>query len=370
MKILVIAPLPKNFATATLNGNQLPVKVLVNELRKSHEVNIIDLSKNNIGSKLYIKRFFDIFNILVEIYRQQRNYDLIYLTVAESFLGNVRDLFIYHFCRMNLSKIIIHMLGGAEMKNILSPNNGWIFKINKYFVSKIRAVIVEGNTQAQSFSNVISSSRIHIIPNFAEDFLFSDKNQIESKFGNIVPLKILFLSNMLFGKGHNELVEAYSMLDVEIKNKITIDFAGAFETENEKFHFLKKLENFPNLHYHGSVAGKNKKDLFHKAHIFCLPTYYPYEGQPFSIIEAMAGGCVVVTTNHSGIRNIFKDGINGFEVEKKSTMALKKKIEQMLINRNILKDIGIFNYKYSIEFYSQKLFLTTVLNLFNTKLNA
>jgi glycosyltransferase involved in cell wall biosynthesis len=63
--------------------------------------------------------------------------------------------------------------------------------------------------------------------------------------------------------------------------------------------------------YHGDssaciiVDGPGKKNLFSEAHIFCLPTYYPYEGQPIAILEAFASGCVVITTNHSGISDFF-----------------------------------------------------------------
>ena len=102
------------------------------------------------------------------------------------------------------------------------------------------------------------------------------------------------------------------------------------------------------------MNGTQKKDLYSNAHIFCLPTYYPWEGQPFCILEAYAAGCVVITTNHSGISQVFKDGINGIEVEKKSTTITETKgetgskrddlkivegiglkIEQLLYNRGV-----------------------------------
>ena len=62
------------------------------------------------------------------------------------------------------------------------------------------------------------------------------------------------------------------------------------------------------------MTEEEKRALFSSAHIFCLPTAY-FEGQPVSILEAYASGCVVVTTGQSGIRDIFKDYINGFEIE-------------------------------------------------------
>lgn len=54
-----------------------------------------------------------------------------------------------------------------------------------------------------------------------------------------------------------------------------------------------------------------KLDLFVESHVFVLPTYYLFEGQPIGIIEAYAAGCVVVTTRHSNICDIFSGSING-----------------------------------------------------------
>ena len=73
------------------------------------------------------------------------------------------------------------------------------------------------------------------------------------------------------------------------------------------------------------MTGEKKRRLFAEAHVFCLPTYYSYyEGQPISILEAYASGCVVITTDHGGICDIFKDKINGFRVEKRSCLSIKK----------------------------------------------
>ena len=38
--------------------------------------------------------------------------------------------------------------------------------------------------------------------------------------------------------------------------------------------------------YHGVVRGAHKIEFLRRAHVFVLPTWYPWEGQPMSIIEA------------------------------------------------------------------------------------
>jgi glycosyltransferase involved in cell wall biosynthesis len=48
-----------------------------------------------------------------------------------------------------------------------------------------------------------------------------------------------------------------------------------------------------------------------------------FEGQPISILEAYASGCVVLATGQEGIRDIFDNGVNGFEFNAGSTSALQ-----------------------------------------------
>ena len=57
--------------------------------------------------------------------------------------------------------------------------------------------------------------------------------------------------------------------------------------------------------YIGIVNGKAKKNLLEWGNVFVLPTFYKMEGQPISILEAMATKNLVVTTNHAGILRHF-----------------------------------------------------------------
>jgi glycosyltransferase involved in cell wall biosynthesis len=148
-------------------------------------------------------------------------------------------------------------------------------------------------------------------------------------------------------------LDAYFSLPEKTRQRIQIDLAGEFKTEGEKAKILNKILNHPNITYHGIVIGNKKKALFSNAHVFCLPTYYPYEGQPISILEAYAAGCVVMTTNHSGIPDIFKDSKNGYLVDKKSSESISRVIEKIVIDadRNLLLKKALYNSNLANEKY-------------------
>ncbi len=54
-----------------------------------------------------------------------------------------------------------------------------------------------------------------------------------------------------------------------------------------------------------------KRELLEEAHFFVLPTRYNNEGQPVSIIEAMARGSVVVSTDYRAIPDVVAHGETG-----------------------------------------------------------
>lgn len=357
MKILFIAPLPPPHT-----GNSLPISKLVKSINIDNEVYIIKTNKKKHKAGITsIGRIFKILSILFLVAIKHKKYDVIYLSIAESGSGNLRDLFLYFILRNRLNSTFIHMYGGAAMQKILKPSRSIRFKLNKKFISKLGGVFVEGQAQKDTFSNVIKPEKIHIVPNFAENHLFTTLDNIQSKFENFSLINILFLSNMLYGKGHIELITAYTNLSSKLKEHIRVDFAGKLVSDKEVF--LNSIKGLRNVKYHGLVSGESKRRLFANAHIFCLPTYYPYEGQPFSIIEAYASGCAVITTNHSGIGYIFSSGTNGIEVEKKSPKSLGEAIEHAIENQEALYQYACNNFNIALQLYTEEKFIKSVRNI-------
>lgn len=362
MKILFIAPIPP-----PVNGQSKASKVLLDALRQDkHDISIVNLSKNSLKNGFNsIGRVFDVIKILMEVWRKRKNNDIIYVSLAESFLGNIRDILIYIICYKSRYKICVHMLGGAGMREILD-GKGFQKKINYFLLEKVGGVIVEGPVSFETFSKVIDGDKIHIVPNFAEDFLFANDGEIKAKFSDKDIIQILYLSNLIPGKGYAELVDGYIELSGVLKNQVNIAFVGGFESQESENKFLGKIKNYDGLNYLGKfIDGEKKRELYCKAHVFCLPTYYPYEGQPISILEAYATGCVVITSDHSGIPFIFSDKKNGFVVDKKSISSIKEVIEYVLSHKNQLEGIAFNNRNDALEKYRTSIYQCAILKIFN-----
>jgi glycosyltransferase involved in cell wall biosynthesis len=356
MNILFIAPIPP-----PTNGQSLAAGVLYTKMKENHNVFLVNMAKPKREQNFFDKanRGLEVISFFKKIINGRKESDLIYLTLSESFGGNVKDLIIYVLCYDRLNNMVVHMLGGAGMKVLLEKGN-LFSKINKFFLKRLKGVIVEGKIQFQTFSNVISSEKVHIIPNFSEDYLFCNESEVLTKFSEINKINILYLSNLIYGKGFEELADAYMALPEDIKDKFTLTFVGGFQSIKHQELFFKKIEKFSGISYKGKfINGNEKRNLYLKSHIFCLPTYYPYEGQPISILEAYATGCFVITTGHSGIPQIFEDHINGIMVEKKSALSIKNALELISNNKN-LKEIALYNLSLSKKLYTKKAFLDSI----------
>jgi len=345
VKILFIAPLPP-----PVTGHSLATKILLENLNKYHQVDVIDLCKRSFKQGAdSAKRIFQVLRILKKIWQKQKDADVIYFTISESLAGNIKDLFVYLICSKKLHKMVIHLHGGS-IRELLFDTNRLIFLANKYFIRRLGGAIVLGQSHVSIFSDIIEKRRVQVVPNFAENYLFVSEEDIRAKFDNTNPIRILFLSNLIEGKGHNYLVDAFEMLDDYYKVKVRIDFAGGFESNIQEKEFLSRVERNLSLQYHGIVGGLDKRNLFKHAHVLCLPTSLN-EGQPISILEAYASGCAVITTDQGGIRDIFRDKTNGFLIQKKSAYSIKSVIEKIIQDPEGLFSMAMFNRKLANKRY-------------------
>jgi len=366
MRILFIAPLPP-----PTHGQSYVSQFLLNEIEKKWIVNVINTSKDNkINGYNKVKRIIFIVKMLFNICRFKKQSDVIYLTISQSFGGNIKDIFTYICLFDKLSKITIHLHGGSIRKDLWNKKP-ILFKINKYFIKKFGGVIISGSSHKYIFNDIIDTKKIHIVPNFSPSSLFISKQLVLQKFTNINPLRILYLSGLRNKKGYLDLFEAFHNLPKESQNKIRIDYAGAFKTTKEQKDFLIKIKNEAQIYYHGIVDELKKKELYHNSHIFCLPTKY-FEGQPVSILEAYASGNVVITTMLGGVIDIFTDKYNGYSIKTNSIHSISSVIQYCLKEPMELKNIAIRNRDIAIKKYKKENFSSSIIrileNINNNKL--
>lgn len=91
------------------------------------------------------------------------------------------------------------------------------------------------------------------------------------------------------------------------------------------------------------------RPAFTEARVFVLPSYYR-EGQPRTILEAMAMGRPVITTDSPGCRETVQHGFNGFLVPVRDVEALRLAMERFIVKPDLAPQMG----KNSLEIAREK----------------
>lgn len=87
------------------------------------------------------------------------------------------------------------------------------------------------------------------------------------------------------------------------------------------------------------------ENVYQKANLVCLPTYYR-EGTPKTLIEAAASGRAIVASNMPGCREIVRHNHNGLLIRPGDVQGLASAIITLLNENDVRKQMGIAGRKF------------------------
>jgi glycosyltransferase involved in cell wall biosynthesis len=354
MRVLLIVPLPP-----PITGHSVASQTLLEGLVPAHDTAVVNLSVGSLhDGRVTTRRIREVGKVLLAVWRRRRWADVIYFTIAESLAGNLKDLLVYTLCAGRLRRMFVHLHGGTIGRELFDRYPG-CRRVNGAFIKRLGGVIVSGPSHVDIFSGMIERQRIHMVPNSAADELFVDEADVVLKFTATDPIRILYISSMTAQKGYLDLLEAWLSLAPDVRAHLQLDFAGRFETEADRRAFESRIAGFSGVRYRGLVDPEEKRRLFAAAHVFCLPTRM-FEGQPISILEAFASGCAVITTGQHGIRDVFTDGVNGFEARAGSVGSIAAALSRARDSVDRLRQMALVNRRTAGERYRNANFTAAV----------
>ncbi|WP_319205453.1 glycosyltransferase family 4 protein [uncultured Ilyobacter sp.] len=365
-KILMIGPFPD-----PVHGMSMANEILFHGLTvkgyKMDHINTALLSKIQSAKdqkKISFEKFFiaikHLTGELVKLFRNK--YDLVYITPGHSFMGFMRYSPYMLSCMIKKTPYILHSHGG-QLGHTYKAAGFLKQALLKFFIRKSNGGIVLGESLKWMFQQILPQEKIFICHNGISEDVQSSREDIEKKLNRDKgQLRLLYLSNLMEEKGILDLLKSLRYLEEE-KIDFNLDLAGNIEKNLEKSVFSLIDKHKDKVNYLGVVTGEEKRKLLLKNDIFLLPTYYPIEGQPISILEAMANACAIITTNQGGIRDIFKKNINGIECLKKNPSSIFTAIYK---TEKKLRKFQKYNYEKAVNSYKADDFVTRIDKIITT----
>jgi glycosyltransferase involved in cell wall biosynthesis len=97
--------------------------------------------------------------------------------------------------------------------------------------------------------------------------------------------------------------------------------------------------------------------------VFVLPTYYR-EGIPRTILEAMAMGKPVITTDSPGCRETVEENVNGHLIPVKDSNSLAQALEKLIRDKDLREKMGKAGREKVITEFSDEVVIEQILNVY------
>ena len=209
----------------------------------------------------------------------------------------------------------------------------------------------------------INPFKITVIPNGVDHFIFSGaynrnniKKELQSKYDMKIDRNCFVIGcvgSLKYEKNQMFLLEALSKINNNnsIKN-IYVLFAGVGPDlkKLKEYCIENKIDKF--VVFLG--ARNDMPNLFSFFDVLISVSISKHEGLSNVILEAMASGLPIISTNSIGSAELIKEGCNGYLVKEDDIDDLIFKIEYLFKNRKICNKMGesskiYVKNKYSIE---------------------
>ena len=149
--------------------------------------------------------------------------------------------------------------------------------------------------------------------------------------------KLLYIGRLAAVKGLPVLFESLSKLKCNYPDfSLTLVGDGVERLELEKLG--SELGLAKHLEFVGYKSQAEVRDYLQKSDVFVLPSFA--EGVPVSLMESMAAGVPVVSTQVGGVSELVENGVSGYLVPPGDAISLAEKIEILLTNVELRNKFG------------------------------
>lgn len=221
------------------------------------------------------------------------NYDILHTTTSGD-IGAYRDYCVAKLCKKYGVKTIMHCRYGCITENINSKGLiGVLLRKSMEVFDQIWVLDSRSYNTLKGFDKL--KDKVFLVPNSIDVTQEEDNTPKDYK-------RVAFIGNLVPTKGLFELVEACSKIDV------CLDIIGP--GANGVINRIKQIAGDKidkTIFVHGRLPNPQAVEFMKSVDIVALPTYYPSEAFPISIIEAMSLSKMVISCPRAAIEDMLTD---------------------------------------------------------------
>jgi glycosyltransferase involved in cell wall biosynthesis len=199
----------------------------------------------------------------------------------------------------------------------------------------------------------LAATRVVHVPNMIPDESFKG-SFARRRFSG----KCIFVGQIKREKGVFDIIEALKGESEDFR----CDFFGQL-VDRDREEFLERISGRDNLRYKGIIEPGGVCDVIRGYDALLLPTYHGGEGYPAVLLEAMAAGVPVVTTNWRSISEIVPDEVRGMLIPVKSPEALRDVLMRFSSDQDLYNAIAKNAYEYVNAFSEKEIVGNTIIGL-------
>ena len=181
----------------------------------------------------------------------------------------------------------------------------------------------------------------------------------ELGIGNSTQIVAMIVARIVWSKGIREFSEASGLLRRKYPS-VEFIVVGATEDsspESVPAEYLRDREKAGNFKWLG--FRKDIREIYAASELVVLPSYYR-EGVPNVLLEAMALGKPVVTTNNVGCKEAVEHGRNGYLVPVRDSQALARAIEALITDSQKRETFGRYGRRKAEREFDKKLVIDRI----------
>jgi glycosyltransferase involved in cell wall biosynthesis len=285
-----------------------------------------------------------------------------------------RDWLVMLLCRPFFKRLIFHWhaSGLAKWLEMTTSNRVRSFTYNRLKAADASIVLSDfSRNDAEKFLPqhviVVAGGISDPCPGFDQEILPERRARLEvrkrilsgafsGQNANEKTINVLFLSHCTREKGVFDSIEGIRLANEQLAAegsslRFRLTLIGAFASdaeEKEIREFIRRGNPQNDVIVLGFVSNERKNQELLNADILCFPTYYRAEGQPASLLEALAFGLPVITTRWRAIPRMLPEDYPGF-VSPKSPAQIAEKLRELCLSDFSQPLRQIFERRFTLE---------------------